>query len=119
MKELNDTGSFPDESERTPMCFIKCILEGAGILSKQNDINKEKTLEAYKLDNDDLVDDCVIEMGELEYSAHFQGSRRFDFKYILAATRQNDSCLIAYFFVRCLMTRSLLDNLGLDNDSLK
>lgn len=64
MKELNDTGSFPDESEKNPMCFLKCIIEGLGILKNDNDIDKTKAIEAYKLNNDEMVDECTIEMGE-------------------------------------------------------
>jgi PBP/GOBP family len=64
MKELNDTGSFPDESEKTPMCFIKCIIEELGILKNENDIDKTKAIEAYSINNDELIDECVIEMSE-------------------------------------------------------
>jgi PBP/GOBP family len=113
MRELNDTGSFPDESEKTPMCFVKCILEGAGVLTSNNDINKVKAIALYQLDNEDLVDDCVIEMGEyrVQYSFMLLSAS------ILAAAKQGDTCLRSYYFVRCLMARSLLENLGEDNDS--
>lgn len=85
---MNDTGSFPDESEKTPMCFIKvdtrnllnnfrffdlliffvlkCLLENAGVVSGENKINKEMAVSFYQLDNEDLADDCINEMSMID-----------------------------------------------------
>lgn len=67
LQELSDTGSFPEESEKTPMCYIKCYLESVGVLKEENVINKEKAVEFYQLDSDDLVEECMSKIGELSF----------------------------------------------------
>lgn len=62
LKELNDTGSFPDETEKIPMCFVKCYLESADILSPDGKVNKEKAVSMLWKDAGDSVDECVQEM---------------------------------------------------------
>lgn len=64
LQELNDTGSFPDELEKTPMCFIKCYLESLGVLGDENMVNTQKTVEVYQLNNDELVEECRAEISE-------------------------------------------------------
>lgn len=62
LKELNDTGSFPDETEKIPMCFIKCYLESADILSSEGKVNKERAVSMLWKDAGDSVDECIQEM---------------------------------------------------------
>lgn len=45
LQELNRTGSFPDESDVVPMCFMKCYLEKIGVISDEGDINEERALQ--------------------------------------------------------------------------
>lgn len=59
---MNDTGSFPDESEKTPMCFLKCFLETLGILNSENEIDKEKATSVYQIEDDNIIDDCSKEI---------------------------------------------------------
>lgn len=59
---MNDTGSFPDESEKTPMCFLKCFLEILGILNSENEIDKEKATSVYQIEDDNIIDDCSKEI---------------------------------------------------------
>jgi hypothetical protein len=63
---MNDTGSFPDESEKTPMCFIKCYLEAVGVLDSESKADKEKTILMYKIENDEVFDECLNEICEFE-----------------------------------------------------
>lgn len=53
---MNRTGSFPDESDVVPMCFVKCYLEKIGIMSDEGDINEDKALalmpDATKVNNE-------------------------------------------------------------------
>lgn len=65
MRELNDTGSFPDESEKTPMCYLKCFLESVGAIDHDDKVDKTKTTEIFVLDNEDLVDDCTSDISKL------------------------------------------------------
>lgn len=65
LQELNDTGSFPDESEKTSMCFMKCYLEAIGVMNSEHKVDKEKTLVMYKLDDDEVIDECSNEVCEL------------------------------------------------------
>ena len=62
LKELNDTGSFPDETEKIPMCFIKCYLESADILSSDGKVNKERAVSMLWKDAGESVDECIQEM---------------------------------------------------------
>uniref|UniRef100_A0A1B0CKG5 Putative odorant binding protein obp16 n=1 Tax=Lutzomyia longipalpis TaxID=7200 RepID=A0A1B0CKG5_LUTLO len=58
LDQLNKTGSFPDETDKTPMCFIKCYLEKMNILSDEGDINDVKIFEMFPSMNSDTIDDC-------------------------------------------------------------
>ncbi|CAO1411991.1 unnamed protein product [Diamesa serratosioi] len=87
LKELNDTGSFPDETEKIPMCFIKCYLESADILSSDGKVNKERAVSMLWKDAGDSVDECIQEM-----------------------IGSDGSCEKAYFLARCVMTRALIDS---------
>lgn len=64
LQDLNDTGSFSDETEKTPMCFIQCYLEKLKILNENGQINKEVTIAAFQMDNEETVDACNNEMGK-------------------------------------------------------
>lgn len=61
---MNETGSIPDESEKTPMCYMKCYLEAVGVLDNENKADKEKTVMMYKIENDEVVDECSNEICE-------------------------------------------------------
>lgn len=69
LQELNDTGSFPDESEKTPMCFVKCYFESVGVMTKEGEIDNDITISNYQLQNDDIVDDCRKELSEYFHSS--------------------------------------------------
>uniref|UniRef100_A0A1B0DAQ8 Uncharacterized protein n=1 Tax=Phlebotomus papatasi TaxID=29031 RepID=A0A1B0DAQ8_PHLPP len=58
LQELNKTGSFPEEADKTPMCFLKCYLEKTAVISDEGDINEEKVHEIYPTLASDGIDDC-------------------------------------------------------------
>lgn len=64
LQDLNDTGSFSDETEKTPMCFIQCYLEKLKILNEKGEVNKEVTTALYHIENEETVDACNNEMGK-------------------------------------------------------
>ena len=64
LQDLNETGSFSDETEKTPMCFIQCYLEKLKILNENGEVNKEVAIALYQIDNEETVDACNNEMGK-------------------------------------------------------
>uniref|UniRef100_A0A1L8DPC7 Putative odorant binding protein obp16 n=2 Tax=Nyssomyia neivai TaxID=330878 RepID=A0A1L8DPC7_9DIPT len=92
LEQLNKTGSFPDETDKTPMCFLKCYLEKTDIISDEGDINEPKIFEMFPTLNSDATEDCKKEMDH-----------------------SNNVCEKVYFLVRCVMTRLLVDGRGSDN----
>jgi hypothetical protein len=64
LKDLNETGSFGDESEKTPMCYIHCVLTKMEVINKEGQINVENAGEAYKIKEKDVIDECNNEMGK-------------------------------------------------------
>lgn len=62
---MNETGSFPDEFDKTPMCFVKCYLETIGVMYENGKVDTDKAEAAYELDSDEVVDECVTEIGKL------------------------------------------------------
>lgn len=91
MEELNKTGSFPDESDVVPMCFMKCYLEKVGIMSDEGDINEEKALQMMPDSTKDMLSDCSEEM-----------------------EKGSDICEKAYYITRCVTTRILVDSRSKD-----
>ncbi|XP_058823367.1 general odorant-binding protein 84a [Topomyia yanbarensis] len=84
LSELNDTGSFPDETDKTPMCFMRCFLQKNGILTEDDKINKELAISAGWVKNGETIDECLQDMTGSE-------------------------CERAYFLARCVSTRSLVE----------
>ncbi|XP_055632687.1 general odorant-binding protein 84a [Toxorhynchites rutilus septentrionalis] len=90
LNELNDTGSFPDETDKTPMCFIRCFLLKNGILTDDDKVNKERALSIDWVKNGESIDDCLQEM-------------------------TGNPCERAYFLTRCVTIRRLVDDRSRDN----
>ncbi|XP_053671865.1 general odorant-binding protein 84a [Anopheles nili] len=90
LAELNETGSFPDETDRIPLCFIRCYLQALGILTEDDKVNKETALALNWASSGETVDECLDEM-------------------------TGSSCEKAYYFTRCVMTRALVDGKSKDN----
>uniref|UniRef100_A0A182P057 Uncharacterized protein n=1 Tax=Anopheles epiroticus TaxID=199890 RepID=A0A182P057_9DIPT len=90
LAELNQTGSFPDETDKIPLCFIRCYLKTLGILTEDDKVNKEVALGLNWATSGETVDECLDEM-------------------------TGSACEQAYFFTRCIMTRALVDGKSKDN----
>ncbi|XP_035917841.1 general odorant-binding protein 84a-like [Anopheles stephensi] len=90
LAELNETGSFPDETDRIPLCFIRCYLQTLGILTEDDKVNKETALALNWATSSETVDECLDEM-------------------------TGSGCEKAYLFTRCIMTRALVDGKSKDN----
>lgn len=88
MDELNTTGAFPDETDKTPMvsefqsfrlffnsidrlsfccsvrnaqCYIRCYLNAVGIL-KDDELNREKANEMAWATSEDTLEECEKEV---------------------------------------------------------
>ncbi|XP_019565322.3 general odorant-binding protein 84a [Aedes albopictus] len=92
LNELNDTGSFPDETDKTPMCFIRCFLQKGGIVTEDDKVNKEQAIALGWVKNGETIDDCLQDM-------------------------TGNPCERAYFLMRCVSTRHLVE--GRSKDSKK
>ncbi|XP_055610601.1 general odorant-binding protein 84a [Uranotaenia lowii] len=90
LKELNDTGSYPDETDKTPMCFMRCVLQKAGIVTEDDKVNKDQAVHLAWAKNGDAIDDCLQEM-------------------------TGSSCERSYFLARCIATRQLVEGRSKDN----
>ncbi|XP_052865430.1 general odorant-binding protein 84a [Anopheles cruzii] len=88
--ELNETGSFPDETDRIPPCFIRCYLKALGILTEDDRVNKEQALALNWASGAETIDECLNEM-------------------------TGTTCEKAYYLTRCVMTRALVDGRSKDN----
>ncbi|EDS33253.1 conserved hypothetical protein [Culex quinquefasciatus] len=90
LNELNDTGSFPDETDKTPMCFMRCFLQKGGILTEDDKVNKEQAFAVGWVKNNETIDDCLQEM-------------------------TGTNCERAYFLARCVSTRHLVEGRSKDS----
>lgn len=59
--DLNTTGAFPDETDKTPMCFIRCYLNNVGIL-KEDELDRDKAIEMEWSTSDEALDECYQEV---------------------------------------------------------
>ncbi|XP_037032598.1 uncharacterized protein LOC119071706 [Bradysia coprophila] len=88
MDEMNVTGSYPDETEKIPMCFMKCYMENVGAITADNTIKMEQAKVHFGT-NDDVITSCFKELSEID---------------------NLDQCEYAYFLARCIMMVTLVDN---------
>ncbi|XP_055313366.1 general odorant-binding protein 84a [Sitodiplosis mosellana] len=85
LDELNSTGAFPDETDKTPMCYIRCYLDAVGII-KDDELNREKANEMAWATSEDTLEECEKEV-----------------------TDKTNPCEKAYFLTRCVMMRNIVD----------
>ncbi|XP_045517572.1 general odorant-binding protein 84a [Pieris brassicae] len=43
IEALNASGSFPDETEKTPKCYIRCVLEKTGVTLEGEEFDPERS----------------------------------------------------------------------------
>nr|AMA98156.1 chemosensory protein [Blattella germanica] len=88
LKDLNDTGSFHDEDNKTPKCFIRCVLMKAGLMDEDFTFDAPKLKEAFKdskyPDMDNMIDMCIAKDTETQCR-----------------------CTKAYLFIKCLMSEEI------------
>ncbi|XP_031621349.1 general odorant-binding protein 84a [Contarinia nasturtii] len=85
LEDLNSTGSFPDETDKTPMCYIRCYLDAVGIL-KDDELNLERANEMQWSTCEETIPECQKEVAD-----------------------RTNPCEKAYFLTRCVMMRNIVD----------
>ncbi|XP_023727981.1 general odorant-binding protein 84a isoform X2 [Cryptotermes secundus] len=89
---LLNFGSFPDESDKTPMCFIHCFMDKGGMIDTDGTFQQKILVEKLQgFPNDtiipdlgEIMDHCVTRNGE-----------------------QADLCERAYNFAKCLIIEEI------------
>nr|XP_021196320.2 uncharacterized protein LOC110380618 [Helicoverpa armigera] len=92
LESLNESGSFIDENDKTPKCFIRCVFENVGIVSEDG-----------------------MQLNPARAAVIFAGQRNGkpmddigDMTALCAADRQETCpCDRAYKFIRCLMSMEI------------
>nr|UDM59714.1 putative odorant binding protein 14 [Corcyra cephalonica] len=86
IEALNESGSFPDETDKTPKCYVRCVLESTGVASEDGKYDPAKTAEVFA--------------GE-------RGGRPMDDIQEIAAgcadRQETCKCERAYNYMKCLM----------------
>nr|CAS90131.1 odorant-binding protein 7 precursor [Bombyx mori] len=86
LESLNDSGSFPDETDKTPKCYIRCVLEKTEILSENGVLNPATAALVFAGERNGKP------MSDLEEMA-----------VACADRHEKCKCEKAYNFVKCLM----------------
>ncbi|XP_026740581.1 uncharacterized protein LOC113502999 [Trichoplusia ni] len=92
LESLNTSGSFIDETDKTPKCFLRCVLENTGILSEDGrQFNPARAASVFAGERNGKPMDDLNDMTGL-----------------CAADRQETCpCDRAYKFLRCLMSMEI------------
>nr|QIJ45741.1 odorant binding protein [Glyphodes pyloalis] len=87
MDALIEGGSFPDETDRTPKCFVRCLLEKLGIASEDGKYDPAVTAAYFSSTQNE---EKIKEAQDLATTC---------------ASNRNESCKCnrAYQFIKCLM----------------
>nr|ARO70173.1 Odorant Binding Protein 14 [Dendrolimus punctatus] len=87
---LNKSGSFPDETDKTPKCYVRCMLINTGIMSNGGVLDPKRVpvIFASKHDGEVLVQDEVIAS-------------------LCAERKEKCQCEKAYNFVKCFRTTEI------------
>ncbi|XP_023943791.2 general odorant-binding protein 84a [Bicyclus anynana] len=59
LASFNKSGSFPDETDKTPKCFMRCVLEKSGVASPASQFNVKRTAEIFPQIRDIAEEDIV------------------------------------------------------------
>ncbi|XP_055377920.1 general odorant-binding protein 84a [Condylostylus longicornis] len=85
LEAFNSTAEFPDETDKTPMCFIRCLYERTGII-KEGNLDRNQIVKLMWPATGDSVEVCQKE-----------------------GDNEKNACLRAYLKGKCLMIRSIVD----------
>ncbi|CAK1590549.1 unnamed protein product [Parnassius mnemosyne] len=90
LEQLNNSGSFPDETDRTPKCYIRCVLETSGVATEDGQF--DPALAAL------LVADVRGggDTNELE-----------EFATRCSERKETCKCERSYQFIKCLMEKEV------------
>ncbi|XP_028175104.1 uncharacterized protein LOC114363548 isoform X1 [Ostrinia furnacalis] len=83
---LMESGSFPDETDRTPKCYVRCVLEHVGVASEEGAFDAARASEVFAGERGGRAMTDVQDLAE-------------------ACADRNESCKCerSYRFMRCLM----------------
>ncbi|XP_049879015.1 uncharacterized protein LOC126375949 [Pectinophora gossypiella] len=90
LQALNDSGSFPDETDKTPKCFLRCVLENTMVASEDGIYNPVQTASVFAGERGGKVMDDLEEMATT-----------------CAARDESCKCERAYQFLKCLMEKEI------------
>nr|AII00974.1 odorant binding protein [Dendrolimus houi] len=87
---LNKSGSFHDETDKKPKCYIRCVLENAGIMSSDGIIDPKRVPVAFASQHNGevLVKDEIIAS-------------------LCADRKEKCHCEKAYNFMKCFITTEI------------
>ncbi|XP_069679347.1 general odorant-binding protein 84a-like [Periplaneta americana] len=89
--QLVHLGSFPDESDKTPMCFVHCVMDKSAMMDAEGTFDSKVMVEKLQgfpngteyEDLQEMIDNCITE------------------------NAQEDLCERSYGFAKCLMTEEI------------
>ncbi|XP_045503408.1 general odorant-binding protein 84a [Colias croceus] len=84
LESLNTTGSFPDETDKTPKCYVRCVLERSLVMSEDGQFDPERTADTFM--RSDIPPDTVKRMAD-------------------GCSERSETCKCerAYQYMRCLL----------------
>ncbi|VVC96407.1 unnamed protein product [Leptidea sinapis] len=62
LEALNVSGSIPDETDKTPKCFLRCVLEKTKVLSEDGEFDVERTADVLSMVRHGTAKNDVEEM---------------------------------------------------------
>ncbi|XP_013141659.1 PREDICTED: general odorant-binding protein 84a [Papilio polytes] len=90
LEQLNNSGSFPDETDRTPKCYIRCVLESSGVASEEGKFDAASAALVLTQLNDGYETNELIDMA-------FQCIDR----------QETCKCERSYQFIKCIMEKEI------------
>ncbi|XP_030029513.2 general odorant-binding protein 84a-like [Manduca sexta] len=90
LQALNESGSFPDETDRTPKCFLLCVLDNTGVMTKDGDFDPERTAALFAGERAGKVMDGIQDMAAA-----------------CADRKEKCKCEKSYNYLKCLMTMEI------------
>ncbi|XP_053617196.1 uncharacterized protein LOC128679167 [Plodia interpunctella] len=92
---LNESGSFPDETERIPKCYIRCVLEKTGIATEDGVYDPSRT-------------DMFIEVFRISYPA----KKSFkDMAEQCSDRKETCKCDRAYQYIKCIIENDIKNSM--------
>ncbi|CAH2051772.1 unnamed protein product, partial [Iphiclides podalirius] len=90
LEQLNESGSFPDETDRTPKCYIRCVLESSGVASEDGQFDPRKAAVVLAQVRGGFDTDALEEMAS-------------------NCVERKETCMCerSYQFIKCLMEKEI------------